>query len=105
MAIDQARMEAAMEFLADTDQAFAESKTQMLRSEILCKRVRARIYISEEGGVELRKAKAEAHTEVVIVDDDYVQATLAFESLKARRSRAEILIDVWRSLNASQRKS
>src|ERR1700692_4646556 len=98
-------MEAAMEFLAETDEQFAENKTAVLRNEILCKRVRSRVFVSEEGGVELRKAKAEVHSEAIEADEAYCKATLAFEALKARRSRAEILIDVWRSLNASQRKS
>lgn len=94
-----------MEFLAGTDLPFAEAKTQVLRSEILVKRVRARVMINEEGAMELRKAKAEAHPQAAEADDGLIEATLAFEALKARRSRAEIVIDVWRSLNASQRKS
>jgi hypothetical protein len=98
-------MEAAMEFLAETDQAYAEAKAQVLRSEILVKRVRARIFVSEEGAVEVRKAKAETHREVGEADDGLINATLAFEALRARRSRAEILIDVFRTLEASRRKS
>ena len=103
--IDINRMEAALEHLSDTDEPFAEAKTNMLRCEIVCKRVRARVFIQEEGSVEVRKAKAEGHSEVIAADDAYVEATLAFESLRASRSRAEIVIEVWRSVNASQRKS
>lgn len=93
-----------MEFLADTDQDYAAAKTQLLRSEILCKRVRARVYVSAEGAVEQRKALAEANSEVLAADEFLCDATLAFEALKARRSRAEIVIDVWRTLEASRRK-
>jgi hypothetical protein len=103
--IDQSKMEGAMEFLAETDEKFAEDKVQMLRSEILAKRVRARVLINEEGAMELRKAKAEAHPQVEEVDDGLMEATLVFETLKARRSRAEIVIDVWRTLEASRRKT
>jgi hypothetical protein len=98
-------MEAAMEFLADTDQTFAEAKTATARTEILCKRVRARVFVAEDGSVEMRKAKAEIHSDAIAADDEYIAATLTFEGLRARRGRAEIVIDVWRSLNASQRKS
>lgn len=95
-----------MEFLAETDLPFAEAKTELMQSEILCKRVRARVFMAQgTGSVEARKANAEGHPDVHAADDSYVSATLTFEALKARRSRAEIVIDVWRSINASQRKS
>lgn len=105
--IDEKRMEAAMEFLADTDITFAEAKTALLRCEILCKRVRARIFMTEcqGGSVEARKQNAEGHSEVIATDDALITATLEYEALKARRSRAEILIDVWRSVEASRRKT
>ncbi len=103
--IDQPRMEQAMAFLAESDLPYAEAKTALMRCEILCKRVRARIYVSGMGSVENRKAEAEGHKDVIDADDAYVAATLAFESLKARRSRAEILIDVWRSVEASRRRT
>jgi hypothetical protein len=98
-------MEAAMNFLAETDETYAEAKTNLLRSEILCKRIRARVFTFVEGNIETRKAQAEGHQEVVAADDEYIKATLAFESLKARRSRAEILMDVWRTLEASRRRT
>jgi hypothetical protein len=105
MAVDQNRMESAMEYLAETDLPYAEAKTDLLRCEILCKRVRARVFVSCEGSVEARKAIAEAAQPVLDADDALIAATLAFESLKARRSRAEIVIEVWRSVEASRRKT
>jgi hypothetical protein len=98
-------MEAALEFLADSDIPFAEAKTSVLRAEILAKRTRARVYVGEEGAVELRKAKVEGFPEVIHADDEFCKATLEFETLKARRSRAEIVIEVWRSIEASRRKT
>ena len=103
--ITQERMEAAMGFLAETDEPYAQAKADLLRSEILAKRVRARLFMAGEGSVEARKAAAEAHSEAIAADDALVAATLTFEALKARRSRAEIVIDVWRSVEASRRKS
>jgi hypothetical protein len=98
-------MEAAMEFLAETDETFAQAKTEVLRAEILVKRVRARVFVGEEGAIEVRKAKAEGHADVVAADESLCTSMLAFETLKARRSRAEILIDVYRTLEASRRKA
>jgi hypothetical protein len=105
MVIDQEKMEKAMTYLAETDISYAEAKTNLLRAEILVKRVRARVFVETEGGVEVRKAKAEGHVDVVTADESLCASTLDFETLKAKRSRAEIVIEVWRSVNASQRKS
>jgi hypothetical protein len=103
--IDQAKMEAAMEYLAETDNSYAIAKTDVLRAEILAKRARARIFVGESGSIEARKASSEGHEEVIAADEELMRATLEYEAIKAKRQRAEIVIDVWRSLNASQRKS
>lgn len=102
--MDEARLDEAMNFLAETDDAYAQAKTILLRREILCKRVRARIFIEGTGSVDARKAAAEGHSEVIAADEDYVEATLEFERLKAKRARAEIVIEVFRTLEASRRK-
>ena len=94
-----------MEFLAETDENYANLKTLVLRCEILAKRARSRIFLTGEGNVESRKAAAEVHGEVCAADDTYIEAMREFETLKARRSRAEILVDVWRSIEASRRRT
>jgi hypothetical protein len=103
--IDQNRMEAALTFLAETDDSYAEAKTALLRSEILAKRARARCFLLETGSMDLRKAAAEGHGEVIEADESLCAATLSFEALRAKRGRAEIVIDVFRTLEASRRKS
>ena len=94
-----------MAYLAETDENYANLKTLVLRCEILAKRARSRIFLTGEGNVESRKADAEVHGEVCAADDTYIEAMREFETLKARRSRAEILIDVWRSIEASRRRT
>lgn len=95
---------AAMEFLAFSDEHYARAKTDVLRAEILVKRVRARVFVSEQGSIEVRKALAEGHADVIAADESLCASTLEFETLKAKRSRSEILIDVYRTLEASRRK-
>jgi len=94
-----------MAFLAETDVAYALAKADLLRSEIIAKRIRARLFAAGSGSVEARKADAEGHSEAIGADDALIAATVTFETLKAKRSRAEILIDVWRSVESSRRKS
>jgi hypothetical protein len=98
------RMENALDYRASTDDDYGLKKTEVLRTEILCKRVRARIMVTEEGAMELRKAKAEGHGEVIAADDAYIAATLAYETLRASRGTADLLIDAFRTVEASRRK-
>jgi hypothetical protein len=100
------RCENAMFFLAESDSDYAVAKTDVLRAEILCKRARARCFIVAQGSsVEARKSSAETHGEVIAADDELVRATLEYETLRAKRQRAELLIDVFRTVEASRRKS
>jgi hypothetical protein len=103
--ITQERMESALDYRASSDDHYAELKANVLRCEILCKRVRARIFVSEDGSVDLRKAKAEGHSEVIAADESYCEATVAFERLRASRETADILIDAFRTVEASRRKT
>jgi hypothetical protein len=104
MSVDQDRMEAALHYLAETDDYFADAKANLLRAEILAKRARAKVILTAEGSVEVKKATAETHPEVGQADDDLVEAITVFERLKAKRERAVTVIDVFRTLEASRRK-
>ena len=103
--INPERIERALHYLAETDLSYAEAKAALESAEILRKRVRARVFLTEDGTVAERQAEAETHHDTEAADDQYVQAIKAFEELKARRQRAELLIDVWRSLEATRRKA
>lgn len=100
----QDRMESAMQFLAETDQDYAIEKADLTRSEIARKRARAKVFLTVEGSVADRQAKAEIDAGVIEADDRYIKTIEEYEKLKARRERAQIVIDVWRSINANRRK-
>ena len=104
-AITIERMESAMNYLAETDLDYANEKAQVERSEILRKRIRSRIFLGASGTVAERQARAEIDSQAEQADDDYCKSIAAFETLRARRQRAELVIDVWRSLEASRRKT
>lgn len=103
--LTQDRMESALEYRATTDDIYAEMKANVLRFEILAKRVRARVFVTEEGSVDLRKAKAEGHGDVIDADECLCKAVTEFERLKASRETADILIDAFRTVEASRRKT
>ena len=103
-AIDEERVGKAMRYLAVTDLSYAEAKANLESAEILRKRVRARVFLTEDGTVAERQAEAEVHHDTEAADDAYVTAIKAFEELKARRQRADLVIEVWRSLEATRRR-
>lgn len=103
--IDEARVLKAMDYLAETDSEYAMEKATVERTEILRKRARARVFLTSDGTVAERQAKAETHEDVAASDDEYIAAVKAYEELRARRQRAELLIDVFRTLEASRRKA
>lgn len=103
--IDLARVESAMNYLAETDLPYADAKANVERTEILRKRARQRVFLTEQGSVAERNAIADTYADVIVADDDYIAAVKRFEELKARRQRAELVIEVWRTLEATRRKA
>lgn len=98
------QMEADLTERAEGDELYAEAKTEVLRREIFAKRVRARVFVTEDGSVDARKAKAEGHADVEAADEMLIDATADFERLKARRETLDIRIESTRTVEASRRK-
>lgn len=102
--IDYRAMEEALDLLDNTADEFAIAKADLGAAEILVERVKAREFLVAEGSVDVRKAKAKTSADVMSAEDAYVDRLLAFERIKAKRQRAEIFLEVWRSVEASRRK-
>jgi hypothetical protein len=96
-------VEGAIHFLAETDVPYAEAKTDVERCEILRKRTRAREFLDATGTVAEREARAEVAATVETADGQYCDAVLEYERLRARRQRAELVVDLYRTLESSRR--
>jgi hypothetical protein len=101
--ISEERLEKAMRFLAESDMEAAELKVQMERKSYLVDLSRRKIFTLSEGNVEERKAQAELAPETKAAEEEYLQAMLEWEKLKAKRATEELIVEVWRSLEASRR--
>ena len=101
--ISQQRLEKALTYLAETDEPLAEAKGDILRLENLIKRVNYRLFLSAEGSVEARKAAAGKSEETAKLEEELVSATVKYEGIRAKRETEALVVDVWRSLNASRR--
>ena len=96
----------ALTFIGETDHAYAEAKTEVERSTWLCKHVRAIVYetTDREAKVDERKQAVERHGKVVAVEERRLSAVLAFEKIKAERETKQLILEVWRSLEATRRR-
>ena len=92
-------------WLGEHDHEYAQARVALEHAEILRKRVRARIFLTSDGTVAERQAQAETASDTQQADDDYIKALAHKEQLHAVRQRAELTIEVWRSLNANQRRT
>lgn len=91
--------------MASTDIPVAEAKVRLASAEIACKRARARVFLTATGNNEERKAQAEVHEDTAVADIEYVEAIREFEALRAKRQRAELVIELFRTLEASRRRA
>lgn len=104
-ALDDMRMDQALAFIAQTDLEVAEWKGAVLRTEHMAKVAEALAYKAQaEGNIEDKKQAVRLDTEVQKRWEEHFQAVVKHESLKARREREFIVIDLYRTVEASRRK-
>jgi hypothetical protein len=102
--IDEERLANALRYRAMTDDQCASLKAEMLRTERKAKAIRAAMFMAAEGTVAVRDATADTRKEVEDAWEEHFKAVNAYTAIANKRDSEEIIIDVWRSLNASLRK-
>jgi|LakMenEpi03Aug12_release.lakeMendotaPanAssembly.Ray.scaffolds.fasta_scaffold574466_2 hypothetical protein len=95
----------ALHYLARTDEPYARAVAQKEASEARWKISRELAFLASEGTVAERQASAATSASAVQAMERYEEAVVQLELLKAKRKRAELVIDVWRSLEASRRRA
>ena len=103
MIITEAKLQAAIDLMVQTDDSCAECKVQVARKEYLCKVARAKVFLNAEGSVEHKKALSEQSQEVGNAQEAYFTAMGEFEKVKANRETNTLIIEVWRSENKNRR--
>jgi len=101
--ISEDRLQKALTYLANTDESCAELKTETERREFKAKAIRDAIFKRLDGSVADRQAKAGSSDEYGEAMEAYFEAMQQHEAMKNKRATEVILIEVWRSLNASRR--
>lgn len=97
-------MEIALTRLAQSDESHAEAKMEMLRAESAAEAVRDAVYLTEAGSIEDRKAKSRTSPQYQDAQTRYFEATRKFTSLSNKRRHEELIVDCFRTLEASRRR-
>lgn len=103
--IDEAKLERAMEFLAQSDEMGAELKANVARTEYLAKVAESMCFNALDGPMEARKNEARVADSTKVAWEKHFQALQAYEVIRAKRERAVLTVDVWRSQNANRRQA
>lgn len=102
--ISTEKLEGALAYLARTDDEIAEAKAVVARSEYLAKLREAFAFKTAEGDtVRDREVVAKTDAEAQEAWNRHFMAVVDYEKLRAKRERAVLTVDVWRSENASRR--
>ena len=104
MEITREKLEGAMQYLAETDEEWARLKSNVEAKDYARKSIRAEIKLEKKGSNNLRLDIAEASSEYQNACKDKTDAMYDFLVVDARRKRAQLTIEVWRSLNAARNK-
>jgi len=101
--IDAAQVDRAVHYLATTDESIADARVSVLRTEYLAEVAEAMAYKYAEGSIEDRKREAKTVQAVKDAKDEHFKAVREYEVLKAKRKRAELTIELFRTSEASRR--
>jgi len=102
---DERRVERALDFLCRTDGPYARSTARLAAAELRVKQAREIAFLEAEGTQGERAAKALSSDGVKEASEALEKAIEQKELLKAQRTTATVVIEVWRSLNANHRRS
>lgn len=100
---DESDVSRALKYLAETDELYARQTAHVKALEFQVKTIKALEYLDSEGTIAEREAKSCSSTAYRAFIEDYENAVASRETSAAKRKRAELIIEVWRSINANRR--
>ena len=98
--------EKAYHYLASTDEEYTNAKALMVGRKHMLKVAYSVAYLeSGESTVAAREASANCSEALLSAISGYREAVLEYETLDAKRQRALLAIERWRTLEATRRKT
>lgn len=102
--ISESRVEKALTYLRETDESTAIAKSYMIGLDDQKKTLIASEFINSVGTQGERMEKARASVNYKKHMEKYKDSVYEYEVLRNRRQTEILVIEVWRSMNANQRK-
>lgn len=97
-------IERALNYLSQTDGEYGVLKGAARAAEYKLRHARAVFMLdSEEKSIAGKEMAALASSQYAQAIEEYQNAVAAYETVSAKRQRAVLTIEVWRSLNANRR--
>lgn len=100
---DDDRAAKALDYLINSDEQYARACATLEAAEMAQKQAREIAFLESDGTQAERAAKANAAGAVKLAGKAVESAVFEKEMLKARRSSAALVIEVWRSVNSNKR--
>jgi hypothetical protein len=102
--LTESRVTDALTYLSHSDETLSAAKAQVARSEFMAKVSQSMAFKAlQAGSVEDKKSEALMSKDVQEAWNKHFDAVVQFETIRARREREVLIIDVWRSINANRR--
>ena len=105
--ISDEKLQKALTYLAETDEPCAKARGYLAGLERLEKTIKA-VEMLEGAGLKLTIAEREARAYSSSAFREHTQkienATADFETMRNRRLTAELIVEVWRTISANQRR-
>ena len=103
--VELSDVEAGLLYLSQTDEQFGLSKARMLACKERLKVTLAVAYLEvKDGSVRSRDAQALVSLQDRRQLEEYEDSIAEYETIRAKRLRYELTIEVWRSLNSARSK-
>jgi hypothetical protein len=101
--INENRLERAMKYLAETDELAAALRAETDRSEFKAKQVKATVFLTSEGTVAEREARALIYESTTQAYDAHFKAIREYHAVANKRALEQLVVELWRSINANRR--
>jgi hypothetical protein len=101
--ISDKEVERAIRYLEQTDLEVADWKVAVMRAEHMVDVTESTVYQAASGSIEDRKRFAKASPEVMTKQEELFRAVRNHEMIRAKRKRAELMVELWRTLSANRR--
>lgn len=106
MAVTQEKMESALRYLAETDLQYGQARAAVDGLDYRIKMAEAQGYIDNlgQGTQEHIKSLARLTDDYKKLVNEYIEMKTLYETIGAKRKTGELIIEVWRSVSANQRR-